>query len=66
MVLGDTLLRYHNNTPRVTTTSTGVTVGGALTAGGLTYPTTNGTNGQVLTSDGAGNVALAVEAEVLV
>ena len=25
-------------------------------AGGLTYPTTNGTNGQVLTSDGAGNV----------
>ena len=48
---------YHNNTPRVTTTSTGITVGGALTAGGLTYPTTNGTNGQVLTSDGAGNVA---------
>ena len=32
-------------------------VGGSLTAGGLTYPTTNGTNGQVLTSDGAGNVA---------
>ena len=50
---------YHNNTPRVTTTSTGITVGGALTAGGLTYPTVNGTNGQVLTSDGAGNVAWA-------
>ena len=32
-------------------------VNGSLTAGGLTYPTTNGTNGQVLTSDGAGNVA---------
>ena len=32
------------------------TIGGTLTAGGLTYPTTNGTNGQVLTSDGAGNV----------
>jgi len=29
---------------------------GGLTAGGLTYPTTNGTSGQVLTSDGAGNV----------
>ena len=35
-------------------------VGGSLTAGGLTYPTTNGTNGQVLTSDGAGNVAWGV------
>ena len=33
-----------------------VSVGGSLTAGGLTYPTTNGTSGQVLTSDGAGNV----------
>ena len=41
---------------RLSTTSTGVTIIGALTAGGLTYPTTNGTNGQVLTSDGAGNV----------
>jgi len=30
---------------------------GGLTAGGLTYPTTNGTSGQVLTSDGAGNVS---------
>ena len=29
---------------------------GGLTAGGLTYPTSNGTSGQVLTSDGAGNV----------
>ena len=34
-------------------------IGGSLTAGGLTYPTVNGTNGQVLTSDGAGNVAWA-------
>ncbi len=34
-------------------------IAGSLTAGGLTYPTTNGTNGQVLTSDGAGNVAWA-------
>ena len=29
---------------------------GSLTAGGLTYPTTNGSSGDVLTSDGAGNV----------
>ena len=29
---------------------------GGLTAGGLTYPTSSGTLGQVLTSDGAGNV----------
>ena len=42
---------------KLETTSTGGTVTGALTAGGLTYPTVNGTNGQVLTSDGAGNVA---------
>ena len=27
-----------------------------MTAGGLTYPTTNGTSGDVLTSDGSGNV----------
>ena len=45
---------------KLETTSTGVTITGALTAGGLTYPTVNGTNGQVLTSDGAGNVAWGV------
>ena len=33
-----------------------ITTGGSLTAGGLTYPTTNGSSGDVLTSDGAGNV----------
>ena len=33
-----------------------VTAAGTLTAGGLTYPAVNGTAGQVLTSDGAGNV----------
>ena len=31
-------------------------VGGSLTAGGLTYPSDVGTSGDVLTSDGAGNV----------
>jgi hypothetical protein len=41
------------------TTTTGVTVTGALTAGGLTYPSTNGTSNQVLSSDGAGNVQWA-------
>ena len=34
-------------------------VTGVLTAGGLTYPNTNGTSGQQLTSDGAGNVTWA-------
>ena len=48
---------YHNNSARLTTTSSGVTLSGVLTAGGLTYPNTNGTSGDVLTSDGAGNVA---------
>ena len=47
---------YHNNSARLTTTSSGVTLSGVLTAGGLTYPNTNGTSGDVLTSDGAGNV----------
>lgn len=41
---------------RLATTSTGVTINGVLTAGGLTYPSTNGSLNQVLTSDGAGNV----------
>ena len=47
------------------TTDTGITVTGAanitgsLTAGGLTFPTTNGTSGYQLTSDGAGNVTWA-------
>ena len=31
-------------------------IAGSLTAGGLTYPTSNGNSGEVLTSDGAGNV----------
>ena len=31
-------------------------ISSSLTAGGLTFPTANGTDGQVLTSDGAGNV----------
>ena len=53
---------YTSGTQRLQTTSTGVTVSGALTAGGLTYPTTNGTSGQVLSSDGAGNVTWSTPA----
>lgn len=41
---------------RLATTSNGVTINGVLTAGSLTYPSTTGTSGQVLTSDGAGGV----------
>ncbi|AOV61887.1 hypothetical protein BOW91_gp059 [Synechococcus phage S-WAM2] len=42
-------------TGRGATTTNNITVG-RLTAGGLTYPTSNGTSGQALISDGAGNV----------
>ena len=34
---------------------------GSMTVGGLSYPTVNGTNGHVLTSDGAGNVSWAAQ-----
>ena len=47
---------YHGSSTRISTSSTGVSIFGALTAGGLTYPTTNGSSGQVLTSDATGNV----------
>ena len=53
---------YHDFIPRLETSSTGVTVSGALTAGGLTYPTTNGNSGQSLVSDGAGNVTWVTSA----
>ena len=45
-----------NGNVRLQTSGTGVTIPNTLTAGGLTYPTTNGTSGDVLTSDGTGNV----------
>ena len=52
---------HHNGTAdkKFETTSTGVTVTGSLTAGGLTYPTTNGNSGDVLTSNGSGSVTWA-------
>ena len=52
----DVRLGFGNVGTRLQTTAAGVTVTGALTAGGLTYPTSNGTSGQALISDGAGNV----------
>ena len=48
---------YHGSNTRISTSATGASIFGALTAGGLTYPTTNGNSGEVLTSDGAGNVS---------
>ena len=53
---GGSVLLKNNGTDRLETSSTGVTISGVLTAGGLTYPNSNGTSGQVLTSDGAGSV----------
>ena len=50
---------YYDGALKFATTTNGATVTGALTAGGLTYPTTNGTSDQVLSSDGAGNVQWA-------
>ena len=47
------ILRDSGGNFRLSTTLTGVTVTGQLVAGGLTYPNSNGTSGQVLTSDGA-------------
>ena len=50
---------YYDGVLKFATTTNGATVTGALTAGGLTYPSTNGTSNQVLSSDGAGNVQWA-------
>jgi len=57
---GNSLWIGHSSYPWIKGTSSGntrnVEIPGQLTAGGLAYPTSNGTSGQVLTSDGAGNV----------
>tara|TARA_B100001996_G_scaffold108480_1_gene81927 strand:- start:96 stop:1265 length:1170 start_codon:yes stop_codon:yes gene_type:complete len=47
---------------KLETTTNGVTISGQLTAGGLTYPNTNGNPNEILTSDGAGNVTWGVAA----
>ena len=53
---------YYSDSLKFQTTNTGATITGALTAGGLTYPTTNGNSGQSLVSDGAGNVTWVTSA----
>ena len=47
---------YHDGSKKIETTSTGATITGALTAGGLTYPTSNGNSGEALISNGSGGV----------
>ena len=59
MIEGGPVRLYHGSSTRISTSATGAVISGALTAGGLTYPTSNGTSGYVLTSDGAGNVTWA-------
>ena len=61
--IGLSLGNYGTNLWRaeINGTTGNIVTGGSLTAGsmvvgGLTYPTTNGTSGYVLTSDGTGNV----------
>ena len=48
---------YYDNVQKFYTTSTGATISGALVAGGLTYPSSDGTNGQVLTTNGQGTLS---------
>jgi hypothetical protein len=50
---------YHSGSTKLETTSTGVSVTGTITASGLVYPSSDGTNGQVLTTDGSGNLSFS-------
>ena len=56
---------YHNNTKKLETTANGITVSGGVTASGtnvlsgLTYPTSDGTSGQALVTDGSGNLSFS-------
>ena len=45
---------YYDGTKRFETTNTGATVTGGIIAGGLTYPTSDGSANQVLKTDGSG------------
>ena len=47
---------------KLETTTNGVTISGQLTAGGLTYPNTNGNATEVLTSDGSGGITWSTPA----
>ena len=48
---------YHGGNAKITTTAGGATITGALTAGGLTYPSTDGATGEFLKTDGSGNLS---------
>ena len=48
------------------TFSNNVVVSGALTAGAVTYPSTHGTNGQVLTTSGSGTLTWSTSSSALV
>jgi hypothetical protein len=65
---GAATLRY-NNATKLATTSTGIDVTGTVTADGLTvdeltYPSTDGTAGQVLKTDGSGNISFSDAADL--
>ncbi len=56
---------YHDNTKKLETTANGITVSGGVTASGtnvlsgLTYPTSDGSAGQVLQTNGSGTLSFA-------
>jgi hypothetical protein len=54
---------YHNATPKFATTSTGIQTTGTVNVNGAyTLPTSDGTNGQVLSTNGAGAVTFVDQA----
>ena len=58
-VNGSFVKLYYSGSEKLATTSTGVSVTGTITASGLVYPSSDGTNGQVLTTDGSGNLSFS-------
>jgi hypothetical protein len=58
LINGNVFLKSGGAT-KLQTTSTGVSVTGTITASGLVYPSSDGTNGQVLTTDGSGNLSFS-------
>jgi hypothetical protein len=48
---------YFNNSKKIETTNSGVTVTGGLIAGGLTYPTSDGSENQSLVTNGSGTLS---------
>ena len=52
---------YYDNSKKLETTSAGVTVTGGIIAGGLTYPTSDGSADQVLKTDGSGNLSFVAQ-----